>query len=248
MISPVKLGATFLAGSLPFLTQGCNEVKAPTCTPKVRKLEEVPKANSPKDFYLFTHDKAKQKIKMELASEKAIEEYYKRNKLDTFKDHIDQLRFNVYLYNLSTAHLKNHVILELGDKRCEVIPKGKNVSLGWSSKLDEFEPRGFSTIQSEPIMDPPGWIIDRLPPRKYVDLDSLAIRKYDGKDVLSLKMKVDIFDETGKVIPAAEDKVFVLPLDFNLVITKGDTAYIVPHKIKEGVYDVKFDPSDRTKH
>ena len=183
---------------------------------------------------------------MELASEKAIEEYYKQNKLDTFKDHIDQLKFNVRIYNLATAHLKKHVLLEPKDKRNEVIQKDNNVLLGWSSKLDKFFPKGFNLVESEPINDPPGLAIDRFPPRKYVDLDSLAIRKYDGKDVLSIKMKVDIFDEkTGEIIPAAKDMVFVIPSDFNFIITKGDTAYIVPHKIKEGIYDVKFDPRKR---
>jgi len=249
MVSSIKLGTALLASTLPFLAQGNLETKALTCPPKIRKLqEEAQKVNSPKDFYIFTHDKAKQKIKMELASEKEIEGYYKRNKLDTFKDHIDQLRVNVWVYNLFTAHLKKHVVLEPKDKRNEVIPKDKNVLLGWSLKLDEFEPRGFNTVQSEPIIDPEGICIDRLPPRKYVDLDSLAIRKYDGNDVLSLKMKVDIFNDMGKVIPAAEDRIFILPLDFNLIITKGDTAYIVPNKINNGVYDIKFDPRKSTRN
>ena len=246
MLRPVQLGIAFLAGAVPFLAQDPN-TKTIAQTTQVAKSENDPtKISSPKDFYIFTHDKSKQKIKMELASEKAIENCYKQNNLDTFKDHLDQLKMNIWRYNLSTSHLKKHVLLQPKDKRNEVIPEDKedkNVWLGWNPKFDEWSTKGISFLESEPINDPPGVCIDRAQRRTYVDLDSLAIRKYGGKDVLSIKVKVDIFDDTGKKrIPAAKDMVFVIPSDFNLVITKGDTAYIVPQKIKDGTYDVKFDP------
>ncbi|MBI3590586.1 MAG: hypothetical protein HY094_04315 [Candidatus Melainabacteria bacterium] len=233
MVNSVKLASAFLAGTFPFLAQGYNEIKATTCIPKVQKLEEVPKINSPKDFYLFTYNKAKQKIKMELAPEKAIKEYYKRNNLANFENHIVELKDNVKTYSSFTSPLENHIFLKPKDKTSEIIPKDEKVVEAWAKGKDKNFPRGFYIIKSEPIKLPPGIRIDPILPfrKDTIDINSVAIRKYDGNNVLSFNMNEFIITRDHKRL--VRDKIVVLPLDFNLVITKGDTAYVVTHKVSK---------------
>ncbi|MBI3591243.1 MAG: hypothetical protein HY094_07715 [Candidatus Melainabacteria bacterium] len=227
---PVKLGTALLSGVIPFLAPYGNQ-KCPVGKVQEVKLEKTSTVNSPSDFLRFTYDEKTSKVLLTIAPENEIKAYFEKNKLEGFKDAIGECENEVKVYPIFTSYLK-HVVLTLKDKTNEIIPNDRKIL---RPSLAESKAHSCLVV-SQPFKQPPQGIICLEAPTNFVDIDSLAIRKYKGKDVLSFNMKrvwPKLDEKTRKVVEDVQEGTIVLPRDFHLVITKGDTAHFVINNSKK---------------